>query len=126
AKVTASSVKDGRTTAALVDGEFAVDPAQERWEWAAAGERAGAWIRLEWSREQRARWIYLYPSVMVTRKVTAVTIRTSDGREFAGVRLPDEPGGAAIVEIGDDVGFTWLEVRMDETAAARITEAGMA
>lgn len=126
AKVTASSVKDGRTTAALVDGEFAVDPAKERWEWAAAGEREGAWIRLEWSREQRARWIYLYPSVMATRKVTAVTIRTSDGREFAGVRLPDEPGGAAIVEIGDDVGFTWLEVRMDEMAAARITEAGMA
>ena len=62
-QTTASSVKDGRTAAALVDGEFAVDPAKERWEWAAAGEGKGAWIRLEWSKEQRARWVYLYPSV---------------------------------------------------------------
>lgn len=124
ARVTASSVKVGRTAAALVDGEFAIDPEKEGWEWAAAGEREGAWIRLEWSREQRARWIYLYPSVMASRRAATVTVRASDGREIAGVRLPETPGAAAMVELGDDRGFTWLEIRVDEMAGA--AEAGMA
>gem|GEM_PF-180279 len=113
ATLTASSVQAGRSVAALVDGEVAVDPAKERWEWAADGERAGAWFRLAWNKEQRARWVLLYPSVSMARNAVSVSVRTSAGTEIRGIQLPGEPGAAAFVELPDDVGFDWLEVSID-------------
>lgn len=111
ARVASSSVRAGHRASAVVDGEITVDTAKADHEWVAEG--AEGWVRLEWDRPQRARWLFLYGSVMASRRPVGATVRLSDGHVISAIEFPEEPGAAAIIELPDDRDFTWLEISID-------------
>jgi GH43 family beta-xylosidase len=116
ATVTASSTRPGYLTNALIDGEFTTSADKTHGEWVSDQEGPGAWVRLEWTQEQRARWVFLYGSVLENQRATSGTLRLSNGTTLSDIRLPQEPGAAAIVPIPDNEDFTWLEFAINELA----------
>ncbi|MCZ2846980.1 DUF7402 domain-containing protein [Modestobacter sp. VKM Ac-2978] len=81
ATVTASSenVWDGQTAVKAVDGVVDGYPGDHTAEWSSAGERAGAWLQLDWVGPVELNGVVLYDRPNQSDQVTAATLTFSDG-----------------------------------------------
>jgi hypothetical protein len=95
AKVTASSVYEGYTAEAAIDGIIDGYPQDITAEWAAREETTGAMIRLRWDRPQTVGRIWLFdrPNTTVDQ-VTAGLLVFSDGTTLPVGPLPDDATAA--------------------------------
>ena len=109
AAVAASSTAPGRTPAALTDGELGIYARFERYEWASDGEGEGAWVELRWEEPRELGFILVYGSAVPERRLRSVAVHFSDGSAVEDVRLPVEPGAAAIVPAPRSE-LTWVRV----------------
>jgi hypothetical protein len=81
ATATASSVQDGTNSgaSAAIDGIASGYPDDPSKEWASSGEKAGAWLRLDWKTPQKVDQIWLYDRPNADDQITAGIITFSDG-----------------------------------------------
>ncbi len=81
-----------QVAAKAVDGVAAGFPKRPGSEWVAAGERAGAWLQLDWSSPQTVARIVLHDRPNLTDQVTGATLTFSDG---SSVTVPALANGGA-------------------------------
>jgi hypothetical protein len=91
ATVSASSTYPGYASAGAVDGKLGGYPDDSKCEWATNGERAGAWLNLEWPAEQAVDRVWLFDRPNNLDQVTRGTLTFSDGSSVeVGQALPDD------------------------------------
>ena len=79
AQVTVSSTYAGYSSKGLVDGEINGYPGNISTEWASNEEKAGAWVRLEWTKKRRIDRILLFDRPVDCDQVVGGTLLFSDG-----------------------------------------------
>ncbi len=118
AVATASSSHRGDfTPQKAVDGEIgsprAVDAPQV--EWASDGEKAGAWLKLEWKEPVVVDSISVYDRTSGGDGIVRATVDFSDGSSVVIGGVPDD--GKSPAEIGfDPKRITWLRLTVNEAA----------
>lgn len=103
--ITASSTKDGYDPRNVVDGVYEGYPesADKDAEWAANGETAGAWIRIDFEYPVTVNEIRLFDRKETTEAITSGRLAFSDGTEVA-VQMPElrpNPKTPAIVKLAE-------------------------
>lgn len=98
ASVTASSenAADGQTAAKAVDGVADGYPGDYSREWAAVGERAGAWLRLQWAAPATVSRVVLFDRPNTSDFITGGTLTFSDG---SSVPVPSLVNGGGALEV---------------------------
>ncbi|MGY1820430.1 DUF7402 domain-containing protein [Geodermatophilus sp. SYSU D00079] len=117
ATVTASSENtwDGQTATKAVDGVVDGYPGDHTAEWASAGERAGAWLQLDWASAVELNAVVLHDRPNEYDQVTAATLTFSDG---STVNVPslDNAGGAVTVTFPVRTA-TWMRITVTSVSA---------
>ena len=89
-KATASSTENGYNASGAADGIANGYPNNNANEWAAGGEKAGAWIKLEWPEAKTASGVLVYDRPNPEDQVLAATIAFDDGSTVAIGELPND------------------------------------
>jgi hypothetical protein len=99
ARVTASSQNTSTRQLAVkaVDGVVDGYPGDSTREWATLGEKAGAWIQLEWADAYTVDRVVLYDRPNLNDQITGATLRFSDGTSVS-IGALDNAGGSVVVE----------------------------
>jgi hypothetical protein len=90
------------------DGLIAGFPDHKENEWASKGQKAGAWVRLEWDKEIKVSKIWLFDRPTISEQVLAGGLTFSDGTTIRVGELPNaEYSGKQITFPGKKI--RWLE-----------------
>jgi GH43 family beta-xylosidase len=98
ASVTVSSVKQGYSKTAVVDGEIGISRRFDKYDWVPANESEGAWVQLAWSSKRTVRSVMIYDSANYLRFLQSGKLILDGGNELEVV-FPTEPGAAAVIEL---------------------------
>jgi hypothetical protein len=110
AKVQVSSTYDGYRAEGATDTVPEGYPGDISCEWASRGERAGAWIRLDWDAPRKVARVLLVDRPNNLDQVTAARIEFSDGTS-CDVRTPLPDDGSRAVEVRfEPKTITWMKV----------------
>ncbi len=90
ARVTASSSMDGQPPSAAIDGIVDGIPGDQSREWASRQEKAGAWLKLDWSQPVTVGRILLFDRPNYADHVVAGQILLSDGTVMPVGELPSD------------------------------------
>jgi hypothetical protein len=92
AVATASSVQGGSPSGpeGAIDGFVGGYPDDSSQEWASNGEKAGAWLQLDWKTPQTVDRIWLYDRPNTDDQITSGTITFSDGSTLPFGALPND------------------------------------
>jgi len=98
ASVTASSesVWNNQQAIKAIDGVVAGYPADSTREWATNGEKAGAWIQLNWNAPRTVSKVVLFDRPNTNDQITSATLTFSNGSTVS-VGALDNAGGAVTV-----------------------------
>jgi hypothetical protein len=108
ARVSTSSVESGYHAKGVNDGLIAGFPVHQENEWASKGQKAGAWVRLEWDTEIKVSKIWLFDRPTISEHVMAGGLTFSDGTTMLVSELPNaEYSGKQISFPGKKI--KWLE-----------------
>jgi chitodextrinase len=96
--VTASSQNTGTNQQAIkaIDGIIGGYPGQYTVEWATIGQKAGAWIQLNWNKTYTVNQVVLYDRPNIWDQITGATLTFSNGSSVKVGSL-DNLGGAVAV-----------------------------
>jgi hypothetical protein len=89
AKVVVSSLESGYQACGVNDGIIAGFPDSKGNEWASNGQKAGAWVRLEWDNEITTSKIWLFDRPTTNEHVIAGGLTFSDGSTLSVGELPN-------------------------------------
>jgi hypothetical protein len=89
ARVSTSSVESGYHAKGVNDGLIAGFPVHQENEWASKGQKAGAWVRLEWDTEIKVSKIWLFDRPTISEHVMAGGLTFSDGTTMLVSELPN-------------------------------------
>jgi len=97
-RVSASSQSQGtgQTAAKAVDGVISGWPGDYTKEWATAGEKSGAWIKLEWDRARLVDRVVLYDRPNANDHITGARLSFSDGSVVTTGALDNGGGGTEV------------------------------
>lgn len=123
AKATASSAKPGQEAHKVVDEMVGGAPADPGKEWVSAGERAGAWLQLEWATPFTIDRVVMHDRPSLGDHVAKVTLVFDGGVTRAAGPLDN--GGAGVVVSFPPVSSKTLRVVIDGTSP-ETTAAGLA
>ena len=101
ATVSCNTTQDGFETRVLTDGEFTMYERFADYEWVADGSSAE--ISFEWSSDQRFKEIWVYNSILESRRAYSGKIVFNDGTETTDIEMQFEPGKATIIKLKDAV-----------------------
>ncbi|MGH3661246.1 MAG: family 43 glycosylhydrolase [Micromonosporaceae bacterium] len=129
ATLSASSTTTGQPVGRIVDDETGIYARLSKWEWRAANQRAGAWVRMNWATPQTATHLLVYDSAEPSRRV-ATGHFIVNGVDRYDVTLPQAaPLGSApgLVEFPTPQSITSLQFVVDSmvqtgAAPAALTE----
>jgi hypothetical protein len=109
ARITATSTHSGYIAEAAIDGVVGGYPEDTSAEWASAGEKASAGIRLDWERPQTIDRIWLFdrPNTHADQ-ITAGQLLFSDGATITVGELPDDASAAKEITFAPRR-ITWLK-----------------
>jgi LmbE family N-acetylglucosaminyl deacetylase len=89
ATATASSEAAEQGAAQAIDGVVSGYPVNPFAEWSSAGQKAGAWLQLNWSRSYTLDHVVLYDRPNTDDQITAGTLTFSDGSTVSFGALPN-------------------------------------
>jgi len=115
AAVTASSenTQYKQLAKSAVDGIADGNPRYTSKEWVSKGERAGAWIQLDWSEYYTIDRIRLYDRVTLGENITGATLTFSDGSSIKVDALPQDGSAKEITFPAKTV--NWVRLTIDST-----------
>lgn len=88
AKVTASSAMDDQPASGAIDGIVDGLPGDRTHEWASRGEKAGAWIQLDWAKPVAVSRVLLFDRPNYADHILAGKVELSDGTVLPVGELP--------------------------------------
>lgn len=96
AVVTVSSVQPETTSVGANDGVVDGYPASPVNEWASNAEKSGAWVQLNWEKEQTVNRVWLYDRPNDADQVLSGELSFSDGSTMTVGELPNDGAGVAV------------------------------
>jgi hypothetical protein len=114
---TSSSSEHGYSPAGVIDGNASGYPHGKQFEWASNHEKAGAWVKLEWSQPQTIDTIWIYDRPNTTDQVLGGLLTFDDGSTLDVDELPND--GAKPAEMT----FPAKTVRSVTFKITKVTEA---
>jgi hypothetical protein len=113
------TVSSGDFASGLVDGKVDGYPGPREAEWAAAGEKAGAWAKLAWATPQKIGRIVLFDRINLYDQVTAGRIDFSDGTSQTFGKLENDASRGTEIEFPAKT-VTWIKITL--TAVSKATQ----
>jgi hypothetical protein len=108
-------VSTGQLAVNAVDGIIDGYPGDYTREWVTTGEKAGAWLQLNWSSTYVVDQIVLYDRKLLNNQITGATLSFSDGSSVV-VGALDNAGGPTVVNFSPR-GITWVRVTVTAVSA---------
>lgn len=118
AEVQASSIHEGHTAEAVIDGVVGGFPHDPEYEWASNKEAAGATIRLTWNAPIKVKKVWIFDRPSHNEHVLKGQVSFSDGTTIPVGKLPNsEYAGKALTFPTKEI--TWLEFKVLEVGRCK-------